>query len=260
MATFNLQLDSSTAGVGQVITKTDDFTVIYRDPLLLSGVWQVALAKSNLFYTWSNVRADKFNNVFKYNNSVVDRPIALIQDGQYATPDLNDVLHGIMRANGDFTLVGTTEIFDINLVEDRPTGKVKIEISNGYKLDLQTDNLYLLLGFDQIEVTVTQVGARLANLNDNINSLFIRSSIVDPSGSYNNDIGSDILYSFVPETLPSTNINVVPNFPLWLPVSLIGNRLNRIRLYLTDDLNRRIDLNGEPFSALLTFRQLVIED
>lgn len=260
MSSFLLNLDSSNAPSGQAISQTDDFTISFNDPLRLPGFWEVALIKSNLWYAWYNVSAAKGNNIVRYYNGTLYRPNLTIPDGQYTIGQLNDWLHSEMKNNGDFTLSGSTEIYDINLLPNYATGKVRIEITNSYRFDLQLSDLYLLLGFDQIEVTSTQEGSELANLNDDINSLLIRTDIIDPSASYNNNVGSDIIYSFVPESIPGTNINVEPRMPIYIPISTLGGRLKRIRLYLTDNLNRRVDLNGEPYSALMNFRQKIIPE
>lgn len=253
---FLLNLDSSFAPTGQSITKTDDFEIKFNDALFMPNNWEVALIKSNLWYSWYNVSDEKSNNIIRYYNGTLYRPNITIPNGQYSVSDLNDAIHTELKNNGDFTLLGSTEVYDINLVPNFATGKVRIEITNGYRLDLSLSDIYLLLGFDQIEVTVTQEGSKLGNLNDNINSLLIHCDVIEPSASYNNNVSSDVLYSFVPDTLPATNINIEPRQNIYLPVSLVGDKLKRIRLYLTDNLNRRINLNGEPFSALLHFKKL----
>lgn len=251
---FLLNLDSSFSPTGQDISRTDDFEIKFNDALNMPGNWTVALIKCNLWYSWYNISVEKGNNTFRYYNGSIYQPDITITNGQYTIYQLNDFLHSILKANNDYTLNGSTEIYDINILPNYATGKVKIEITNNYRLDLQLSDLYLLLGFEQIEVTFTQEGANLANLNDNINSLLIHCDVVDSTSSYNNNVASDILYSFVPDSIPGTNINIEPNTNIYLPVRLIGNKLKRIRLYLLDNLNRRVNLNGEPFSALLHFK------
>lgn len=250
---FLLNLDSSTA---TNITKTDDFTIFFNDALNLSGDWEVALIKSNLYYSWYNISAEKGNNVFRYYNGALYRTDVTIPDGQYSIDQLNEFVQQVMKDNGDFTLLGSTEVYDISLEPNYSTGRVRIELTNNYRFDLQLSDLYLLLGFDQIEVTITSEGVNLANINDDINSLLIHCDVIESSASFNNSISNDIIYSFVPDSIPGTNINVEPRWPIYVPLYVIGNRLKRIRLYLTDNLQRRVNLNGEPFSALLHFKRI----
>jgi hypothetical protein len=251
---FLLNLDSSNLQAGQ--NKTDDFIVQFTNELFLPGNWEVALIKSNTWYSWYNISSSKNNNTLRYFNGTLYRPNIIIPNGQYTIEQLNDELHIIMKLNGDYTLFGSTEVYDINFIPNYATGKVRIEITNNYRLDLQLSDLNILLGFDKIEVLSTQEGTKLANINDFINSLFIRTDILDPSVSYNNSFGSDILYTFIPDSIPGTNINVEPNLPIYLPIRTLSNyKVKSIRLYLTDNINRRVDLNGEPFSVLLHFKQ-----
>ena len=257
MSKFLVKLDSSNASLAQGTIISDDFTIKFIEPLYLPGDWEVALIKANLWYAWYNISVDKNNNTFRYFNGSIYQNVT-IADGQYTVDQLNDALHRVMKDNGDFTLVGSTEVYDIILEPNFSTLKVSLTLTNSYRLDLATGDLYLLLGADQVEYsfTGTQDFPNIANINDGINDLSIRSSVISQDASFNNDVGTDILYTFVPTSIPGTNINIDPQNKIFLPVRSINEKVKSIRLYLTDNLNRRVDLNDEPMSALLYFRKV----
>lgn len=248
---FLLFLDSSTAPGG--LEKSDDFTIYYPNGIKLDGDWNVALVSASVVYSWYNISAEYGNNVFRYYNGTMYQPDVIIPPGQYSIDQLDSFVKSVLKENGDFTLLGMTEIYDINISPNFSTGKVLIQVTNGYTFDLQLSNLHLLLGFDSIEVTVTQYGSNLADITRGVDNLLIHLDIIEPSGSYYNALSSDILYTFIPDVLPHSTINVkTPSF-LYVPISVTSNVIKRVRLYLTDDKNRRVNLNGQSFSALLSF-------
>lgn len=229
-----------------------DFTIEYSNPIIIDDEWEAALIKCNLWYSWYNISDEFNNNTLRYNNGVGWKDVT-ITNGQYTITQLNDYLHVVMKANGDYTVVGGVDTFNINLLPNFSTLKVIIQISNSYQLDLTVSDLYLLLGFQSIVVTTSQEGYKTANINRDINSIQIHSDLVE--GSFENAVNSNILYSFVPNQPPGSNVEVIPQPSLiYLPLRK-KNLIDRIRVYLTDNLNRTINVNGEPVSVLIHLRQ-----
>lgn len=248
---FYIILDSASANAAT----SDDFTVTYSNQINLGdGQYEVALSRLNLWYSWYNISAENGNNTLRYFNSAVYRDV-VFPDGQYSVPQINDYLHSVMKAFGDFTLSGSTEVYDIEITANFATNKVNVQLTSGYTLDLSTGNLYLLLGSDQIEVTTNGDLPNLANLTNDINAVWARCSLINGLGSYVNNSQNDVIYTFVPDTIPNTNIDLSPITLAWIPVNVTNNVIRNIRVRITDNLNRRLNLNGEPVTFTLIIRK-----
>lgn len=251
MSNFFLVLDSTAAGA----TQTDNFTVVFPNQIDLGkDQYEMALSRLNLWYSWYNISAANNNNTARYYNGTGYNDITF-PDGQYSVPQINDFVHAVMKANGDFTLSGSTEIYDIEITPNFATNKVNIELTSGYTFDLSTGDLYLLLGGNQVEVTTTGDLPNIANLTNDINQIWARCSLVEGQGSYINNAQSDIIYTFVPDNIPNTNIDLSPITLAWIPINTTNNVIRRINLRITDNLSRRLDLNNEPVTFTLILRK-----
>jgi hypothetical protein len=134
------------------------------------------------------------------------------------------------------------------------TLKTKITLLNGYTIDFTTSDFSLLLGWNKLVYNFvgSQEGQNPANINRDINSLLIRCDII--TGSYKNGTLSDTMLSFVPNVPPGSNIEIEPNHLIYLPLNVPSN-IYRIRMYVTDNLGREVNLNGEPTTYLLHLRR-----
>lgn len=250
-----LVIDSSTATNAQ---NTEDFVIDYRNPIKLpANNYELALVKANLWYSWYNVSAAKGNNILRYNNGTITQPDIVIPDGQYTIDQINTVLQAAMLDNGDFTVGPSGNLFDIKIEPNYSTLRVKLTLTGGYELDLSAGRLYLLLGGDPINYTASGDLPEVANINDDINSLSIRCDIVSGMASYSNSDRSDIIYTFVPQSIPGTNIDVFPSERIYLPININDRLIKEIRMRITDNLGRSVVLNGEPVSYLLHLRPIM---
>lgn len=241
-------------------TKTDNFIVQFTPPIPLDQDlrYECALVKANLWYSWYNISADKGNNQLTYNNGTSD-VVVTFPDGQYNVTDINSYLHTQMKNNGDYTLSGSIEIYDIILEPNFATNKILLTLNDGggaYTINFSTSDLYLTLGFDAVTYSTTGVTSapNIANINDDINSLLLRSDLITGSSSYLDSSGADILFTFVPQDGPGTNIEVNPQSKIYIPINQSYNEIKKIRCYLTDQLGRRVNLNNEPMTFLIHIR------
>lgn len=251
-----LKIDSTLAeSVQSGAEFADDFTISYENPIQLDRTsqtenppWELSLIKANLWYSWYNISAAKGNNVMSYNNGVDPDELVTIDDGQYTIEQLYDVLTDEMLANGDFVVGPSGNEFDIIIEPNFATLKVAITLTNGYDLDLSSGDLYLLLGWTQAVHSHTGKldGTSPANINDSINTLVIKCSIIAGDGSYDNEDRSRALFQFVPSSSPGTNIEVLPLTKIYLPIEVTSNEIRAIRMQIVDNLNRRIDFNDTP--------------
>ncbi len=77
--------------------------------------------------------------------------------------------------------------------------------------------------------------------------VLIHCSIV--GGTYENTFESDVIYSFVPNVAPGSILDIQPFHPIYLPLEEITIR--KIRMRVTDQNDRYIDLNGQNLDYLL---------
>jgi hypothetical protein len=86
------------------------------------------------------------------------------------------------------------------------------------------------------------------NISKGIDRILIHYSLVE--NSYLNNVISDVIYSFVPETPPGSLITVNPNPPIYLPVRE-KKFIQTIRMQITDQENRLLELNNEPVTYIV---------
>lgn len=236
---------------------SEDFLVKLSTPIDLgSDKYEMAITNLNLWYSWYNISVAKGNNFMKYYNGLIWQDV-VIPDGQYTLDQINDYLHDIMKTNGDFTIGGNgNEEYDIIIEANLSTIRTKITLTNGYQLDLSVSLIYLLFGCDPVIVTVSGDCPSVANINDSINNLVVHCDAIDGRATYSNSNKSDILMTFVPTTSPGTNINKEPQNLVYLPLNNYYEQLSEIRMYITDDLDRSVVLNGEPVTYSLHIRRI----
>ncbi len=248
---FPLFLDSSKL----TNARSQDFQVSFSPPLILGNdSYELALNKAFIWYSFYNISSEYSNTTSAYSpdNGVTYYPLEILP-GQYSIDQLNDRIHSIMKANGDYTVSVSGDVFDINITADFSTLKVQISISNNYRLDLTLSDLNLLLGFDKIIVTSTQLGSLVANINNGINSIKISCDIL--TGSYDNSSNSNVLYSFSPTSSPGSQIVIEAKNLIFIPV-IPARTISSIRMTVSDQTGRILDLHGEPCSYFLYMRKI----
>lgn len=240
-----LKLDSSkTTQVSQ------NFQINYAPAIELDGEgWEISLIKANIWYSWYNISAEFGNNTLRYNNGSVWVDV-VIPNGIYDISGIETAIHTIMKDNGDWD--EPNENFFINFIPNFSTFRIRIEVSNNYQLDLTTSDLNEILGFNKQIITTSKSGENQVDITRGVNSLQIRCSIVQ--SSYDNDVKGDIIQSFSPNLPPGSLLEIADNNPIYLPIDT--KRISQIRMQLTDQLGRIVDLNGEDATYLLHIRKV----
>jgi len=231
---------------------TDNISIAFAPALRISGNWELALQSMTLWYSYYNISPDYNNQIFRYNNGSIWKNIT-ITPGLYTIDDLNAYIQSVMLANGDFTVVGGVNTFDITLTPNYNTFKLRVSISGGYQVDFTVGNLNQLLGFTQIIVTTTQEGLNNVNITNGVDRIIVHCDAV--SGTYKSGLASDVLFSFAIDGKPSSLITIEPYHLIYLPINKSGY-LDRLRMYITDNLGRRINFNGETITYSLSLRQM----
>ena len=113
------------------------------------------------------------------------------------------------------------------------------------------------MGFDAIILTATSKGTNAVDITRGVDSWSVHCSLA--GGSYDNDIGSDILYGFVPLSGRGMAVSERPFQVFFFPLNAtyVKGRdaiINSIQMRLTDQLNRPILLNGDDITYRLIIR------
>lgn len=253
MSTFGITLDSTNYDS----FRSDDFTAnLAGGGILLEGDWEVALMSASLWYSFYNIADYLNNNTFRYSTdgggTWVD---VVIPNGAYQIEQINEELHRQMFDNGDYNNTDPNNpVYYVNFEPNFSTLRLRVEITDPlYQVDFTTGDFHILVGFDAIIVLATQEGSDVVDITRGVNSLMIRSNIV--SGSWFNNITSDVLIQFIPNTLPGGSLFIQPYIPFYFPVGR-SDRIQNIRMYITDNLQRPVNFNGEPVSYQLHFRRV----
>lgn len=193
----------STSKIPNVTSGTwtsDNVTVNFNPPLQLPGqyTWEVGISRIDTWNSVDNIKAVYNNNQLRYSpNSGTTWKSLTLPDGNYEIHDINSALQNFMKDNGDFDNTNPAEpLFYIDLVPIIAEGKLRIEITNNYQLDLSIGDLHSLLGFNTVILTTTTTGPNIVDITRGVDSWSVHCSLA--GGSYDNDIASDILYGFVP--------------------------------------------------------------
>ena len=135
----------------------------------------------------------------------------------------------------------------------RLTSIVTIE-NLSYKVDFGVANsIGSLLGFDKIVVGHGyNESSSIVNIMQ-INSILVNIDII--MGSYVNGLQSPTLYSFYPNVSPGYKIVERPN-PSLLYYPISRHDISRMRVWLTDQNGKLIDLRGETLTIRIHVREI----
>lgn len=239
---------------------SNDFTINYSsNPIMLGDAeYEIALTSAQLWYSFFNISSAFNNNIFRYStDSGGNYKTITIPNGIYGILDLNSVIQSVMEENGDFDNSGTKSAFYITILPNLNTLKIIIAIDNPtYRVDLTVGNLNEILGFNKQILAVTSESENRANIQRDVDSLYIRTNLVSSQASFGNEIGSDILYTFSPNSAPGSILSIQPFQPVFLPLSP-KRYIDSVRIYVTDNLNRPVNFNGERCTYTLSIRRIV---
>lgn len=193
---------------------------------------------------------DKF--YFTYNLTPY---ILTLEKGQYDLEYLN------IEINRQITSLGLPN----NLIlfrGDSATSKVVIEyLDANITIDFtQTDTFRELLGFNSQILSSAiinfQKGDTTARFNT-INYFLIHSDLVNLGLRYNTQYRQIVSEVLIDVPAGSQIISRPYNIPKIPAPELIGTKRRRINVWITDDLNNRVDTNGEDYSFRMTINYVM---
>ena len=151
----------------------------------------------------------------------------------------------------------------ITLTPDEPTQKVEMRFDYAtVSVDFtQPDTPRIILGFDS-QVLGPYAGAPLNILADNIaqfnqvNYFLIHSDLTNKGIRFNNNYNQTISQVLI-DVSPGSQIVSRPFNPAKINApELAGAKRTNLRVWLTDDLDRRVNTNGEYFTARIVIHYL----
>lgn len=235
-----------------------------RDEVVNIKIFEVALVQMRCVKSWHNISSRNNNNTFKYSidNGTTWHTI-IFENGHYELDDINSYLRQVFRENNHWNpdAESSQDVYPIQFIPNYATLKTTMKVIDKINenpinvvVDFTTSNFSQLLGFDKDiyqgeDYYTSQNKAKL----DSIDEILVRCNIV--GGSSSNNDQSDIIYSFVP-VAPAGGIFSIEIFnPIYLPIKV--DRIDSIRMRLTDQFGNLIDFNGEDVSYTLHIRSRV---
>ena len=233
---------------GKDNSQSHDFTVRFNRGLEFdkNKNYMVALGSITMSYSWHNVSTKYNNNKLKYSSdSGKTWNTITLPDGNFSYEEIESYIQSEIESNGH-TKDGITITFVPLFL------KVLLTLKSGFQVDLKTGDFGKLLGFEKKIYTATQYSPKLPDITRSVDNVFIHTDIISDSVVSSNK--SDVIYSFSVD-------NLELSYPFHIePIHLVFNKINtnrirELRIYVTDELNRPLDLNNESVSLKLIIRE-----
>ena len=237
---------NSVDGIGK--SKSHDFKVRFNPLMELdkNKDYYVALDSISMAYSWDNVNSSYNNNTLKYSqDSGKTWHSITIPNGNFSYNELNSYIQSEIASN-DHTKDG------IRIKFVAPLFKVLLTLKSGFQLDLTTGDFGKLLGFEKKKYTATQYSPKLPDITRSVDNVFIHTNIISDTMVSGNQ--SDVLYRFSVDNLPlSYPFHVEPKRQQFSKMNT--NRIQDVRIYITDGLNRPLNLNNTEVSLILNVKE-----
>jgi hypothetical protein len=234
-------------------SNTTDFTTKFIPQIYLDKdeKYEMALVRLETYYSFPNI--DNTNNVFKYSpNKGNNWYTIVIPEGTYEINQVNDEIHRLMKLNNHWD--STSNEGYISIEPNFATLKAKIRITHSdYIVDFNvTNSIRSTLGYDAVQIGEGyHEGDKPVNILS-INSILVNCSII--GGSYVGGSKQPTIYSFFPDVEPGMKIIEKPTSLVYLPV--FTDIISNIRIWLTDQNGRILNLRGENVTIRFEIRQV----
>lgn len=241
---------------------SDNFEVTFQPNLILAGKnniavdkvdttvdYEVALVEFKGWNTIPNIDATLYgNDIFTWTHIPSATTVNVtFATGNYSFQQMQGYINTSL-VNAGYAANSVLIIPDVAL------NKVYLQVAANFSVDLTTSNWRVLAGFDLAQSPVLTPGAygnNRANIQNDQEEYLIHCSATDKS-SYNG-YGSDVIYSYRPTTRPGSAVTIVVQNPLYFACAR-SDLIDKIRIRVTDQLQRPISYNGEEIAITLHFR------
>ena len=237
---------NSVKGIGK--SKSHDFEIRFNPPMEFdkNKDYYVALDSITMAYSWHNVSTEYNNNTLKYSqDSGKTWHSITLPNGNYSYQELNSYIQSEITSNGH-----TKDGISIKFVS--PLFKVLLTLKSGFQLDLKTGDFGKLIGFEKKIYTTSGYSPNLPDITRSVDNVFIHTNII--SDTIVSGTPSDVLYRFSVDNLPvSYPFHIEPRRAQFSKINT--NRIQDLRIYITDELNRPLNLNNIPISLILNVKE-----
>jgi hypothetical protein len=224
---------------------TTDFTTALNPPIILDDKYEYEVGLLN-FDTYNSItNIDTDCNKFRYSTdgSITWQDI-VIPPGSYEVRAVIDCIESLQNPL-NFTFIPNPHTGFAELKTDK--------VKNIFDF-AQPDSIGKILGFNKKKLTgsLKYPADRIVNISS-INQFLIQCDII--KGSYINGATFPVLYSFNPAVAPGFQINERPLVPIYMPITT--HRIDNIRIWITDQTNRLLNLRGEQVTLRLHLRKCI---
>ena len=237
---------NSVDGTGN--SKSHDFTVRFNPALEFdkNRDYYLALDSITMAYSWYNVSSDYNNNKLSYSqDSGKTWHSVSLPNGNYSYDELSSYLQREITSNGH-TEDGVSIKFVPSLF------KVLLTMKSGFQVDLRNGDFGKLIGFEKQIYTASGYGPKLPDITRSVDNVFIHTDIISDSVVSSNQ--SDVVYRFSVDNLPlSYPFHIEPRRALFNKINT--NSIKDLRIYITDEFNRPLNLNNIPISLILIVKE-----
>ena len=233
------------------IGESHDF-IIRFNPILefFNDVVYVALDSVSTEYGWYNIRGEQYkNNIFTYTSNTTTNPIIwnqiIFKDGIYTYDQLNELIRNqIVKDSKAYS----SDNPGINFKMDYSIFRVFIELAPNFGIDFTKNDFRKLLGIESKILKNSEYGDLVPDITNSIDDIQIRTSILNNSNV--NGSEGDVLYQFSTAGLRAgKHFKIEPRRLLWNEIK--SHKISEIRIYLTDQLKRPLNLNNSTLSLNL---------
>lgn len=237
-------------------SNTTDFTTYLTSPITLKKdtKYEAAFLSLHTYNSLPNITED--NNKFKYSNDNGNSwTIINFPKGAYEFNEINSWIQKEMQTNGDYDEYNSNYYIDMDYY--KPTFQTILDISNDqYMVDFNVENsIASRLGFTTEKLpTGIHKSPNIINI-EKVNSILVHCNII--TGTYVNTTKSQVIYNFTPRVSPGHKIIQTASPELiYLPV-IESPDIQSIRIWLTDQYNKPIDLMGEEITIDILIREKI---
>jgi hypothetical protein len=227
-----------------------DFTTSYPQPIQLDkdADYEAAFLSLETYNSIPNITEKNNKFVYSANKGVTWKTITLEKDA-YSLTTINSEIQRQMIINDDYL---DDNLF-INISHSRLSAIVEITNSN-YRVNFGVENsIGPLLGFsNELLSEGYHKSPRIVDIM-NINSVLINVDLIHDS--YVNGVKGQAIHSFYPNVGPGYKIEERPQPELiFYPIN--SHYITHIRVWLTDQDNKLIDLQGERITIRVVIRKI----
>ncbi len=232
-----------------------DFTITHNSIILEpSKKYEAAFLSLEAYNSFPNITKGK-NNIFKYSNdNGTSWKVLELDTGSYEVETLSDEIQRLMVINGDYNVANSE--FYITILPNKIKLSSIVNITHpNYKVDFTVPKSFAsLLGFKKLVINAGYNES--TNIVDimTTNSILVNVDII--AGSYVNGNPLPVIYSFSPNVSPGYKIVERPSPELiYYPIS--RNDISIMRVWLTNQDNKPVDLRGEVLTVRIVVKEVV---